>query len=252
MTMLQLPAALPRIASTMLATLLLAATVLAAPARAAEPLDRILVVVNDGVILQSEVDQALEEARRQFIARGIAPPDLAAVRAQVLERLILTRIQTQRAQQGGIRVDDRELNEVLTGLARQNGLTLAEFADAVRQDGLDYLAVREQIREEVLIQRIRSREVDSRVTVTDQDVDMLLSMQGTEPDTEFRLSHILVSVPEGASADARDAARTRAQGHIPKASRRCRVAISTGAAPRTCRRCSRRPRRSSLWARSAT
>jgi peptidyl-prolyl cis-trans isomerase SurA len=216
MTMLPLPAALPRIATSMLAAALLAATALAAPLRAAEPLDRILVIVNDGVILQSEVDQALEEAQRQFAARGIAPPDVAAVRAQVLERLILTRIQTQRAQQAGIRVDDRELNEVLTGLARQNGMTLAEFAEAVRKDGLDYLAVREQIREEVLIQRIRSREVDSRVTVTDQDVDMLLAMQGSEPDAEYRLSHILVSVPEGASAEARDAARSRAQGLLER------------------------------------
>lgn len=191
--------------------LFLAAAAFAPGAQAAEPLDRILVVVNDGVILQSELDQAMDEAKRQIIARGISPPDSDVLRSQVLERLLLTRIQTQRAQAGGIRVDDRELNEVLTGLARQNNLTLSEFADAVRNDGLDYLAVREQIREEVVIQRVRAREVDNRVTVTDQDVDMLLATQGTEPDTEFRLSHILVAVPEGASAEARDGARKRAQ-----------------------------------------
>jgi len=191
---------------------LLLALGLTAPAQAGEPLDRILVVVNDGVILQSELDRAMDEARRQIRERGIAAPDEDVLRGQVLERLILTRIQTQRAQAAGIRIDDRELNEVLANIARQNGMNLAEFADAVRKDGMDYLAVREQVRDEVMIQRLRAREVDSRVTVTDQDVDMLLATQGADGgDAEYRLSHILVTVPEGANADARDAARARAE-----------------------------------------
>lgn len=181
-----------------------------ASATAAEPLDRILVVVNDGALLQSELDQAMDDARRQIKERGITAPPDAAVRAQVLERLILTRIQTQRAQQAGIRVDDRELNEVLSNVAKQNNMTLAEFADAVRKDGLDYLAVREQIRDDVTIQRLRAREVDSRVSVTDQDVDALLATQGSDSNAEFRMSHILISVPEGSSAETRDAARERA------------------------------------------
>ncbi|MEQ1438648.1 peptidylprolyl isomerase [Fontimonas sp. SYSU GA230001] len=178
---------------------------------AGQPLDRILVVVNDGVILQSDLDRAMDDARRQIRERGIAQPDEAVLRAQVMERLILMRVQTQRAQAAGIRVDDRDLNDVLTSIARQNGMNLAEFADAVRKDGLDYLAVREQIREEVIIQRLRAREVDSRVSVTDQDVDMFLAAQGAEADAEYRLSHILVAVPEGANSEARDAARRRAE-----------------------------------------
>ncbi|MEW6166382.1 MAG: peptidylprolyl isomerase [Pseudomonadota bacterium] len=190
---------------------LLLALGLTAPADAGEPLDRILIVVNDGVILQSELDRAMDEARRQIRERGIAAPDEELLRGQVLERLILTRIQTQRAQAAGIRVDDRELNEVLANIARQNGMNLAEFADAVREDGMDYLAVREQVRDEIMIQRLRAREVDSRVTVTDQDVDLLLATQGADGDAEYRLSHILVAVPEGANADARDAARARAE-----------------------------------------
>lgn len=214
MVPMKLPLALPIRSGRLtglLSALLLALGAAQAPAHAAEPLDRILVVVDDGVILQSELDRAMEDAQRQIRERGIAPPDQDALRAQVMERLILTRIQTQRAQQAGIRVDDRELNEVLTNIARQNGLSLAEFAEAVRKDGLDYLAVREQVRDEVTIQRLRAREVDNRVTVTDQDVDMLLSTQGADADVEYRLSHILVSVPEGANADARDAARKRAE-----------------------------------------
>lgn len=185
---------------------------------AAESLDRILVVVNDGVILQSELDRAMEEARTQIQKRGISAPPEDALRAQVLERLILTRVQTQRAQQAGIRVDDRELNEVLTDIAKQNNLSLAQFAEAVKADGLDYLAVRDQIREEVLIQRLRAKEVESRVTVTDQDVDLLLSGVGIDENTEYRLSHILVSVPEGASAEVRDQARAKADGLLKRIS----------------------------------
>ncbi|MFA5939820.1 MAG: peptidylprolyl isomerase [Sinimarinibacterium sp.] len=192
-------------------TLLALAGAFPAAAHAAQALDRILVIVNDGVILQSELDRATEDARRQIRDRGIAQPDDDVLRSQVMERLILMRVQTQRAQAAGIRVDDRDLNEVLANVARQNGMNLAEFADAVRKDGLDYLAVREQIREEVIVQRLRAREVDSRVSVTDQDIDMMLATQGADADAEYRLSHILVSVPEGASSDTRDAARKRAE-----------------------------------------
>ncbi|MEC9363982.1 MAG: peptidylprolyl isomerase [Sinimarinibacterium flocculans] len=198
------------------APLLIAMTAALAPAQAATPIDRILVVVNDGVILQSELNAAMREAGRQIQTRGIAAPDTDVLRAQVLERLILTRIQTQRAESAGIRVDDRELNEVLTNLARQNDMTLAQFAEAVRADGMDYLLLREQIRQEVMIQRVRAREVDSRVVVTDQDVNMLLATQGPDPDVEYRLSHILVAVPEGASADVRDAARKKAEGLLQR------------------------------------
>lgn len=198
------------------APLLIAASAALAPAQAATPIDRILVVVNDGVILQTELDAAMREAGRQIQTRGIAAPDTDLLRAQVLERLILTRIQTQRAEAAGIRVDDRELNEVLTNLARQNEMTLAQFADAVRADGMDYLLLREQVRQEVMIQRIRAREVDSRVVVTDQDVDMLLATQGPDPDAEYRLSHILVAVPEGSSAEVRDGARQKAQGLLDR------------------------------------
>ncbi len=202
--------------SAPLSVLLLALAAASTPAVAAQPLDRILVIVNEGVILQSELDRAMEEAQRQIRERGIAAPDEQALRAQVLERVILTRVQTQRAQQAGIRVDDRELNEVLTNIARQNGMNLSEFADAIRRDGLDYLAVREQVRDEVVIQRLRAREVDSRVTVTDQDIDMLLAAQGADAEAEYRLSHILVAVGEGASADARDAARRKAEGLLKR------------------------------------
>src|SRR3546814_18391005 len=93
-----------------------------APAQSAfaepQPLDRIIVVVNDGTVLQSELEQAMDDARAQIAKRQLAAPPEDVLRAQVLERLILTRVQTQRAEQAGIRIDDRELNEVLTNIAK--------------------------------------------------------------------------------------------------------------------------------------
>lgn len=180
----------------------------ALPAQERVSLDRIAVVVNDEVILQSEVQRAIEQAEQQIRARGVSVPPGLNLRSQVIERLILQRVQTQRARQAGIRIDDRELNEVLTGIAQQNQMTLAQFADALRADGSDYVSVREQIREEMLINRIRSREVDARVLVTDQDIEQFLSFQGNEAsDVEYRLAHILISFPDGASPEQRRAAR---------------------------------------------
>lgn len=182
---------------------------LAGPARA-EVLDRIVAVVNEGVVLQSDLDREMEMAVSQMRARNIAPPDPEVLRTQVLDKIILVRVQTQRAQQAGIRIDDRELNEVLGNIARQNDMTLAQFAEAIRSDGGDYLAIREQIREEVMIARLRQREVDNRVIVTDQDIDLFLANQPENDDTEYRLSHILVAIPDGASPEQRKEAHTKA------------------------------------------
>lgn len=184
---------------------------------ASEPLDRILVVVNDGVILQSELDEGMNNAREQIRQRGMGSPPETVLRQQVLERLIRQRVQTQRASQAGIRIDDRELNDVLTQIAKQNGLSLSAFAEAVRKSGMDYLAMREQIRDEVTIQRLRNKEVDSHVVVTDQDVDAFLKSQGANANTEYRLSDILIAVPDGATQAVRDQLRKKADGLIKRA-----------------------------------
>lgn len=187
------------------------ALVAALPAHA-EPvlLDRIVAVVNDGVILQNELDRAIGISNSQLRERGITAPSENVLRTQVLDRLINTRVQTQKAQESGIKIDDRELNEVLANIAQQNKMSLAQFAEAVRKDGLDFLAVREQIRDEVLIQRIKQQEVDSRVAITDQDVDLFLANSQNLDDAEYRLSAILVAVPEGATPQQREKSRSKA------------------------------------------
>ncbi|TXH03918.1 MAG: hypothetical protein E6R07_10940 [Nevskiaceae bacterium] len=198
---------------TLFSRLLAAASlVLAFAAVAGEPLDRIIVVVNDGVILQSELDGAIQDAHQQLKQRGIADPPGDVLRTQVLERLVLNKLQTQRAAEAGIKIDDRELNEVVTNVAAQNGMNLPQFAEAVKKDGGNYLAVREQIRDQVLISRLRQKEVDSRVSVTDQDVDLYLATEEPQDNVEYRLSHILIAVPEGAKPEDRARARTKAEG----------------------------------------
>lgn len=169
----------------------------------AEVLDRIIAVVNGGVILQSELDDAIADAREQIRSRGYELPPTDVLRSQVLDRLVLVKVQTQRAEQAGIRVDDRELNEVMKGIARQNGLSIQQFSERLRSEGMEYLSVREQVREEVLVNRLKQREVDARVVVTDQDVDLYLAAQGEDANQELHLAHILVAIPDGASPEVR-------------------------------------------------
>ena len=192
------------------------ALALAAAAARAEPLDRIVAVVNDGVVLQSELDRALQMGRKQLADRNIALPPEEVLRTQVLERLLLTRVQTQRAQEAGIRVDDRELNEVLGGIAAQNKMSLAQFAVAVRKEGMDYLALREQVRDEVTINRLRAREIEHRVLVTDQDIALFLANRNRLDQSEYRVSHILVAVADGAATAARAKARAKAEALLKR------------------------------------
>ena len=214
-TRLTMPFSLAPPTRALAALFLLLSTALPVTTSAAV-LDRIIAVVNDGVVLQSDLDREIEFAQAQIRSRGIAAPDPSVLRSQVLEKLILTRVQTQRAQQAGIRVDDRELNEVLTGIAQQNKMNLQQFAEALRSDGQDYLAIREQIRDEVVVTRLRQREVDSRVNVTDQDIDLFLAGQTEEDETEYRLSHMLVSIPDGASPEQREKAQIKANGLLER------------------------------------
>jgi len=188
------------------------------PARA-EPqsIDAIIAVVNDGVILQSELEHGIAQAHHVIQERGMTSPPEGVLRSQVLERLVLLRLQTQRANEAGIKVDDGELNEVINNIAAQNKLTLPQFNEELKKEGMDYLGMREQIRDEMLIQRVRQKEVASRVLVTDQDINLYLSNQGGIADeTEYHLAHILVAVPDGASPEVREKARAKATGLLKR------------------------------------
>lgn len=183
----------------------------------AQMLDRIVAVVNDDIVLQSELDNAIQIAQAQIHDRGLAPPPEDVLRSQVLERMILTRVQTDHAKDAGIRVEDRELNEVVNNIAQQNHLSQTDFQKELAQEGIEFSAFRNQIREQIIIQRLRQKEVASRVVITDQDVDLYLASNIANDNTEYRLSHILISIPDGSGSDGREKARKRAADLLKRA-----------------------------------
>ena len=177
-------------------------------------LDRIVAVVNDDIIAWSELEVRLKRVREQLHRSGTAPPPPHALRRQVLERLILTRLQLQLARNSGIRIDDDRLNRTLLRIAEQNELTLREFRDALERDGYEFAKFREEIREEIMISEVRKRQVENQINISQRDVDdHLATMEGRGTDADryrYRIAHILIAVPDGASSEEIAEARARA------------------------------------------
>ena len=178
-----------------------------APAQTAPgaDLDRIVAIVNDDVIAWSELEARLGRIRDDLRQSGTRLPPQDELRRQVLERLILLRIQLQLARAAGIRIDDERLNRTLLRIAEQNGLTLREFRDALERDGYDFAKFREDVREEIMISEIRKRRVENQIRISQRDVDDYLSTmesRGAEADRrQYRIGHILIAVPDGASSE---------------------------------------------------
>ncbi|MDP1708043.1 MAG: peptidylprolyl isomerase [Gammaproteobacteria bacterium] len=197
----------------------LAALLLPFPAlQAAErviPLDRILVVVNNNVITQSELNTELRTIVQQLQQKNIDIPPQDVLQKQVLERLIIRRLQLQLAESTGIRVDDDTLTRALDTIAKQNNLSLSEFRNILTRDGFDFAVFRENIRHEIIINRLRQRQVDSRINVTDQEINDHIAARGAQQtasaSNEYRVSQILIALPEAASPETVKAAQTRAQ-----------------------------------------
>ena len=178
-------------------------------------LDRIVAVVNDDIIARSELDARLKRVRDRLRQSGTAPPPDRTLRKQVLERMVLNRLQLQLARDSGIRADDERLNNTLRRIAEQNNLTLREFRDTLERDGHEFAKFREEIREEIMISEVRRRRVESQVHISQRDIDDYLSTmesQGAEADRHrYRMQHILISVPDGASAEELAQARARTE-----------------------------------------
>ncbi|WP_290524280.1 peptidylprolyl isomerase [Alcanivorax sp.] len=178
-----------------------------------EMLDRIVAVVNDGAIMASELDERINIIALQFQENGQPLPPPAIMREQVLDRMILERVQLQLADRAGIKVDEATLNQALAGIARQNGMTLEEFAAALQQDGYNWPQFREQIRGDMIISRLQQRSVASRIRVTDREVDRFLNSEMGKQmfEEDFHLGHILVRVPSGATPEDIQAANRKVE-----------------------------------------
>ena len=181
-----------------------------------EMLDRIVAVVNDGVIMESELQQRVDDIAAQCRGDTRPLPPREVLREQVLDRVILERLQLQMAERAGIRVDDGALNQALSGIARQNNMTLQQFADALRADGYDWSRFREQVRGEMVVSRLQQRSVASRVRVTDREVQRFLESETGRQmfQADFHLGHILVKVPGNASPEQVSAAQEEAEALV--------------------------------------
>ena len=192
---------------------------LGAAAQSGALVDRIVAVVNKEVITATELNDAVGMAQRQLRRQGTAPPEREVLERQMLERLILDKAQIQMARDTGLRVDELQLDRALQRIAQNNNMTLADFRRALERDGVAFAAWREEIREQMLLGRLREREVDDKIQVSDNEIDLFLADLKQKPDArvEYQLSHILVRVPEQASPERIEAARAKAQKALAEA-----------------------------------
>ena len=172
------------------------------PEAPASQLDAIVAIVDDDVITRSELKAALRTAERQLQQGGAAlpPPDILG--KQVLERLILKKLQLRFAEREGVAVDDATLNAAIDGIAQQNNMTLDQMRETIERDGFSFAKFREQIREELVIARLRQRVTDSRVQISETEVNNMLgnpAMLAATANREYHLAQIFIAVPEKAS-----------------------------------------------------
>jgi peptidyl-prolyl cis-trans isomerase SurA len=167
------------------------------------PLDRVIAIVNDGIVLQSQLDNQSRLITDRLRDQGtqLPPPDV--IRQQVLERLVLQEIQYQRAQRLGVQVPDEMLNEALRDVARRNGIPFEQMPLALQAQGLDYATYRDEMRREITLSLLRQRDVFPRIYVSPRELEQALERQAGQADAnaEFDVSHILLSLPESATAD---------------------------------------------------
>lgn len=179
----------------------------------------IVAVVNNEVITSQELDSRMRQIERQMQSQRVAMPPRAQLQKQVLERLIVIRAQTQLAKQIGIRVDDLTLDRAIAKIAEQNKMTLPEFRTQLEREGIVFSRFREEIREEIIMQRLREREVGNKIQITESEIDNYLAADkeaAKNERQEINLAQILVRIPENASAEQIAQRRQRAEEAVNK------------------------------------
>ena len=179
---------------------------------AVQSLDKIVAIVDNDVVMQSQLDQRVHEVQQTIAKRGGAVPPASVLDQQVLERLIVENLQLQIGERSGIRITDEELNQAIGTIAQRNNMSLEQFRAALAHDGLSFDDAREQVRREMVISRVRQRRVAERIQVSEQEVKNFLAsdMGKMQLSEEFRLANILVPTPESASSTAIQAAARHA------------------------------------------
>ncbi|NDH40200.1 MAG: molecular chaperone SurA, partial [Gammaproteobacteria bacterium] len=173
-----------------------------------EMLDRVVAIVDDDIILTSELQESLETVRATLEARGVEMPEDEVLVRETLDRLILDSIQMQLANRYGVRIPDQQLDEAMTRLARQNGLTLEQFRVALEQSGQNYAMMREDLRDDLAIQRVQQGNVMRNINISEQEIDNFLTTEEGEAMTqpEYRVIQALLA---SSKSDARDEAEAK-------------------------------------------
>ena len=181
--------------------------------------DRIVAVVNSEVVTASELNERVAFAMRELRRQGTPLPEPGVIEKQMLERVILDKAQVQLARDTGLRVDEVQVDRAIERIAENNKLTLVNFRKALEADGVTFERFREDLRMQILLTRLREREVDDKIQVSDSEIDLYLA-EATEAGTsgaEYNLAHILVRLPEQAGPERIDQARARAEKVVAEA-----------------------------------
>ena len=180
-----------------------------------QSIDHIVAVVNENVVTRNELDEMLKTAAKQMQKQGMQAPSRAVMEKQMLERIIVNRVQLQLAKETGLTVSDTELDQTIRRIAQENKLSLSEFHSALEEDGISFNKFRDEIRDEIILVRLKEREVNNRISVTEGEVDNFLHTQENSADSsEYRIAHILIQLPEQADAIKIEAMRHRAEAAL--------------------------------------
>lgn len=199
-------------------TLFSAAILIRAEEGEISKIDRIIAVVDQVVITENELLDRIQTVRSQLEKQGTSIPPRDVLQKQILERLINDRLLLQYAAQTGLKVDDTQLDKTIERIAEQNKLDVPAFRAALEEEGISYRKFREDIRNEILIARLREREVENRVNITEAEIDNYLTTQSSRTDIqdEFEISHILIRTPEDAAPEDLQKLREKAQEALTK------------------------------------
>jgi peptidyl-prolyl cis-trans isomerase SurA len=176
-------------------------------------LDRVTAVVNDGVVLESEVDEKLAAVKDNLRTKGQQMPPDAVIRQQILESLIVQEAEMQHADHAGIKVSDETLNNAMTEVAQRNGISLQQLPQALTAQGIDYASYRDSMRRELTLRILQQRDVVTKITITPREIDQYLDRQAHHPSAsgEYNVSHILIAVPQEATTAQLEAAQNKAK-----------------------------------------
>ncbi len=177
------------------------------------PIDRIVAVVNDDIIMESELINRMRIIAAQLNQKNQSPPPKPAFEKQILESIIIQKVQLQRAAETGIRVDDETLNRSVRGMAEQNGVSLKQFRDILENDGFSFEQFREDIRNEIIISRLKQRQIINRISITDREIDNFLANAETQGlmETTYHIGHILIAATEGSNEEDKQQKKMIAQ-----------------------------------------